>query len=91
MTNQKTWQEAIMTVLQEAGEALHYKEITRRIIDEKLRTEYGDTPENTVSERLTRGMLPVGIVEKMGPGTYRLSSSQEAPERGNCRRSHPRR
>ena len=80
MTTQQTWQEAIETVLQEAGEALHYKEISRRIVERGLRTQYGETPENTVSERLTRGMLPDGIVEKTGPGTYCLSNSQKTPK-----------
>jgi hypothetical protein len=46
----KTWDEAVQEVLREAGEALHYTEITERIIAKGLRgEEVGATPAQTVN------------------------------------------
>jgi hypothetical protein len=47
------WKKAINKVLEEAETALHYCEITRRIIDGKLRTSYVATPDSTVNAQIT--------------------------------------
>ena len=43
-----TFFEAALAVLERAGEPLHYKEITRRALDEGLITSEGQTPEATM-------------------------------------------
>lgn len=48
-----SWVEAIRKVLIEAGEPMHYKDITRTIIEKRYRLNFGDTPKMTVSNRLT--------------------------------------
>jgi hypothetical protein len=48
-----SWDEAIKRVLTEAGGALHYGEITDRIIASKLRRSFGVTPKDTVATILS--------------------------------------
>lgn len=44
---------AVRTVLSQAGEPLHYKELTKRILDQGLWTTNGRTPNETVNARLS--------------------------------------
>ena len=53
VTDEMSWVEALRKVLIEAGEPMHYKDITRTIIEKRYRLNFGDTPEMTVSNRLT--------------------------------------
>ena len=46
------WQEAVLTILEEAEEPLHYNEITSRIGERGLRTLTGATPAFTVNRTL---------------------------------------
>lgn len=48
------WQEAIITVLQDAGEPLHYQRITELIGERGLRKLSGATPANSVGGYLSR-------------------------------------
>jgi restriction system protein len=43
---------AVVTVLTEAGEPLHYKEITKRLLNQGLWTTTGQTPDATVNAQL---------------------------------------
>ena len=52
-TEEMSWKEAIRKVLIEVGEPMHYKDITRTIIEKRYRLNFGDTPKMTVSNRLT--------------------------------------
>ncbi|MFW2542121.1 HTH domain-containing protein [Primorskyibacter sp. 2E107] len=45
---QMPWKQAIITVLSEADEAVHYKTIAEEIESKKLRTSLGATPANSV-------------------------------------------
>ena len=53
VTDEMSWVEAIRKVLIEAGKPMHYKDITRTIIEKRYRLNFGDTPVMTVSNRLT--------------------------------------
>lgn len=64
-----SWVEAIRKVLAEAGAPMHYKDITRTIKEKKYRLNFGDTPEMTVSNRLTTNPDLFKRVEK---GVYGL-------------------
>ena len=64
-----SWVEAIRKVLIEAGMPMHYTDITRTIIEKKYRLNFGDTPEMTVSNRLTTNPDLFKRVEK---GVYGL-------------------
>lgn len=68
-----TWQEAVTKVLKEAGTALHYKEITERIIYQRLKRHFGATPSYTVNAVLN---IKEGF-ERVGVGTYRLQGTIE--------------
>ena len=63
------WVDAIRKVLVEAGIPMHYTDITRTIIEKKYRLNFGDTPEMTVSNRLTTNPDLFKRVEK---GVYGL-------------------
>ena len=63
------WIEAITAVLAEAGKPMSYKDIARTIIKKGYRTDYGDTPENSVNSILTRNP---NLFESLGSGIYKL-------------------
>ncbi|HQR05921.1 MAG TPA: HTH domain-containing protein [Gemmatales bacterium] len=48
MAKELTWRKAIEKVLSEAPGAMHYKDITEKIIQDGLRSSLGATPERTV-------------------------------------------
>ena len=68
-SDEMSWVEAIRKVLVEAGVPMHYKDITRTIKEKKYRLNFGDTPEMTVSNRLTTNPKLFKRVEK---GVYGL-------------------
>ena len=63
------WIEAITAVLAEAGKPMRYTDIARTIIKKGYRTDYGDTPENSVNSILTRNP---NLFESLGSGIYKL-------------------
>jgi len=48
----KSWKDAIVTVLAESREPLHYQEITERILSRGLKTTSGATPAATVNAQI---------------------------------------
>ena len=63
------WIEAITAVLAEAGKPMRYTDIARTIIKKGYRTDYGDTPKNSVNSILTRNP---NLFESLGSGIYKL-------------------
>ena len=53
-SNNLSWQDAIVIVLQDAGEPLHYQEVTNQIGQRGLRPLTGSTPAGTVNAHLSR-------------------------------------
>lgn len=82
MSEQKqlTWPTAIEKVLKAAGGgALHYDEITDRIIADKLRTSLGKTPKATVSAQLSTSIAKhneKSPFERVGKGLYRIRGAK---------------
>jgi len=73
MPKELTWRKAIEKVLSEAPGAVHYKDLTDRIIEEGLRTSLGATPAATVSAHLTTALKREGREcpwQKIGKGLY---------------------
>lgn len=71
---------AVQQVLAKAGEPLHYKEITRRVIGDRLWETDGKTPEATISAQLTVHIKKHGKAAKfrrIGPGIFSLNGSAE--------------
>lgn len=83
-----SWKDSIIEVLREAAEPLDYTEITDRIVERGLKTEFGATPARTVSSTITVSMRDEGgrsPFVKVGRGTYALRSTlvselEEPPE-----------
>jgi hypothetical protein len=73
MPKELTWRKAIEKVLIEAPGAVHYKDITDKIIEDGLRTSLGATPAATVSAYLTTAIKNEGgecPFQKVGRGLY---------------------
>lgn len=73
MPKELTWRKAIERVLSEAHGAVHYKDLTDKIIVDRLRTSLGATPAATVSAHLTKAIKKEGIrcpFQKVGRGLY---------------------
>ncbi len=73
MPKQLTWRKAIEKVLSHASGAIHYKDLTDKIIEDGLRTDLGATPAATVSAHLTNALKNEGVDcpwQKVGRGLY---------------------
>lgn len=73
MPKELAWRKAIEKVLSEAPGAVHYKDLTDRIIEDGLRTSLGATPAATVSAHLTTTIKREGSKcpwQKIGKGLY---------------------
>lgn len=57
---EKTWRDAIDAVLSASPTALHYQEITERIISQGLRTSLGATPAATVNAQISTSIKKEG-------------------------------
>lgn len=74
------WRRAILKVLSEAREPLHYSEIAQRILDNGLRQQGGATPAATVAATIS--MYMQNDLVRVDRGVYALaSSSSEAASR----------
>lgn len=66
------WEEAVLKVLMEANEALHYQEIYRRIANEKLVKTRGKTPARTVWSTCT-SLVNKSQARRVDRGVYRIN------------------
>ncbi len=84
---EKTWDEAITNVLENAKEPLHYAKITEEIINQCLRSKFGATPKYTVNATISASIKEKGeqspylrVIDpdtnKPVPGIFTLSSSR---------------
>ena len=70
-----SWKDAAKKVLEEAGEPLHYTDITERILDQGLKINFGATPAATVNATISAAIKTegsAGVFERTGPGEYGL-------------------
>jgi len=75
-----TWKEAILKVLEESDEPLHYKEITERIIEEGLKRKVGATPAATVNAQIAVSIKHEGSKSpyvRVAKGTFTLRDKLE--------------
>lgn len=73
MPKELTWRKAIEKILSEAPGAVHYKDITDKIVEDGLRTSLGATPAATVSAYLTNAIKKEAgecPFQKVGKGLY---------------------
>jgi len=61
MLKEMTWRKAIEKVLSGASGAVHYKDLTEKIIADGLRSNLGATPASTVSAHLTTAINGKGV------------------------------
>lgn len=75
MSGELTFIEAARTILMDAGEALHYREITARALKRGLVRTSGKTPEETLNARLSVEIKEHGEVSefvRVAPGVFGL-------------------
>lgn len=73
MSKEMTWRKAIEKILSEASGAVHYRDLTEKIIQDGLRQNLGATPADTVSAHLTTAIKREGTecpFQKIGRGLY---------------------
>lgn len=78
MAAEMTWREAITKVLGESPTPLHYQEITKRIIADKLRKNLGATPAASVNAQISSSIKHDGADSpflRMDKGTFALAKS----------------
>ena len=72
--------DAACKVLREAGEPLHYQEITRRVLDGGLWRTQGKTPSATVNARLAVDIKQPGSrFRRVAPGIYSVATHPDSP------------
>ena len=70
--------DAAHEILRDAGKPLHYREIAKRILAQKLWNTTGQTPWETVNARLSSDIKDRGIASRFtreSPGVYTLNSN----------------
>jgi len=85
MAKELTWKKAIDKVLVASSEALHYKDITEKIISDGLRTSLGATPAATVNAQISASIKKLGDKSpyvRVGKGTFTLSKTAAAAPSG---------
>jgi len=60
MPAELTWRQAIDKVLEASPDPMHYSDIAQRIIEEKLRKNFGATPKDTVNAQISTSMKREG-------------------------------
>ena len=73
--SEQSWKGAIITVLTESAEPLHYHEITERIMTRGLKTTSGATPDATVNAQISASIKHDGTASpflRVGKGIFTL-------------------
>jgi hypothetical protein len=74
-------------VIRAAGEPLHTKEITKRVIESGRSSGLkGKTPEATVAAMLAVGSKPGGPFKRVDKATYTLANDLAKPETAKSKR-----
>jgi hypothetical protein len=78
MAQEMTWRKAIDTVLASSATPLHYRDITERILSQKLRMSVGATPAATVNAQIATSIKHDGTASpyvRVGKGTFALRAA----------------
>ena len=73
--SEQSWKSAILTILTESKEPLHYSEITERIMTRGLKTTAGATPDATVNAQISTSIKHDGTDSpflRVAKGTFTL-------------------
>ncbi len=77
------WRDAIIKILKESNDAMHYSDIAEKVVEENLRTSVGATPAATVNANISTSIKEAGTESpfiRVGAGEYFLrSKSLETP------------
>src|SRR5712672_272474 len=76
---EQSWKNAIVTILTESKEPLHYHEITERILTRGLKATTGATPDATVNAQISASIKHDGATSpflRVAKGTFTLRPAQ---------------
>ena len=71
-TGNLTWEQAVLQVLREAGEPMHYRAVAERIVEQGLTRSAGATPPGQANYALRSLMKSGDVAEAEGAGMYAL-------------------
>jgi hypothetical protein len=80
--SEKSWKEAIVTVLSESPEPLHYQQITERILSRGLKSTAGATPSATVNAQIASSIKHEGASSpfvRVVKGVFALRAKADLP------------
>ncbi len=83
MSKEFTWRKAIEKVLSQTPQALHYTDITDKIVADGLRSDVGATPANSVFSIITKAIQNEGEncpFQKVGRGLFVWKGNPSAPK-----------
>ena len=71
-TGNLTWEQAVLRVLEEAGEPMHYRDVADIIVQQNLTRSVGATPPNQANYALRSLVRSSEVAEAEGVGMYAL-------------------
>lgn len=79
ITPDMPWRDAIIKILEESNEAMHYKAVAEKVAEDGLRRSVGATPANTVNQLLNNSLREEENTPfmRLGGGYYTLRSKSE--------------
>lgn len=89
---EKSWKEAIVAVLSEAKEPLHYTDITERILTRGLKTTAGATPDATVNAQIASSIKHDGANSpfvRVTKGIFTLRAVSDQPAATSIAEAEP--
>jgi hypothetical protein len=92
MGKELTWKKAIEKVLSEAPGAVHYKELTEKIIGDGLKSSLGATPSNIVYSQLITAIKEEGDLcpfQRVGRGLFIWKQTAGIAQSGNTATEEP--
>jgi len=79
-TQKMTFKAAAIKILKKEGKPMHYTEITKQILDQKLVETAGETPEATLASEISKEIRkkgPHAVFVKIDKGTYEINPDIE--------------
>ncbi len=78
-----TFKEAAKFILRKRGKQMHYKELAKEILKQKLVSTGGKTPERTINVKIITDIKEKGILsdfKKVAPGTFIFNDQKDVLE-----------
>ncbi len=78
--DEMSWRDAIFKIMRKVNRPIHYSDITRMILDKKLKTTAGMTPHFTVAGEISRMRSEGTSIVRTEPGVYSLQEDNSTSQ-----------